>query len=177
MFIDLLRKRRSIRLFQDRRVEKETLDLLCEAVLRAPSSRGINPWSFVFVTDPPTIGRLALAKPHGSAFLAKAPLAVVVCADPEKSDVWVEDASIATLIVHLAAADLGLGSCWIQIRKRFHEADRSADQYVASLLEIPAPLTVEAMVAVGYPAEQKPPRPFETLDFDKIGFERHGKKP
>jgi nitroreductase len=174
MFIDLLRSRRSIRTFQDRPVEKEKVDLLCEAVLRAPSSRGINPWAFVFVADPQTIARLSRAKPHGAAFLAKAPLAVVVVADPEKSDVWVEDAAIATLIVHLAATDIGLGSCWIQIRKRPHDAQQTADQYVADLLGIPAPMAVEAIVAVGYPAEEKHPRPAEALAYDKVGFERYG---
>ena len=47
-----------------------------------------------------------------------APLGVVVCADSSKCDVWVEDASIATIFLHLAATSMGLGSCWLQIRKR-----------------------------------------------------------
>ena len=109
MFIELARKRRSIRRYLDKPVEKEKIDLLVETALRSPSSRGINPWEFVVVTDPEIIGRLSEAKPHGASFLRKAPLAVVVCADPEKSDVWVEDASIASVYLHLAAADLGLG--------------------------------------------------------------------
>ncbi len=176
MFIDLLRARRSIRAFENRPVEREKIDLLCEAVLRAPSSRGFNPWEFVFVTDPSTIARLSRAKPHGAAFLAKAPLAVVVCADPQKSDVWVEDASIATLIVHLAAADLGLGSCWIQIRQRPHDEQRSAGQYIAEVLGIPENLAVEAMVAVGYPAEAKRPHAAASLAHEKISFERYGRR-
>ena len=176
MFIDLLRNRRSIRAFQDRAVESEIIDSLCEAVLRAPSSRGIDPWEFVFVTDPQTIAQLSKAKPHGAAFLAKAPLAVVVCADPEKSDVWVEDASIATLIVHLAATDLGLGSCWIQIRQRPHDETQSAGQYISELLGIPAHLEVEAMVAVGYPAETKRPHAAASLARDKVSFERYGRR-
>ncbi|MDY0311263.1 MAG: nitroreductase family protein [Desulfobacterales bacterium] len=175
MFIDLLRNRRSIRSFLDRPVAPEKIELLTEAVLRAPSSRGINPWGFVFVTDPDTIGRLAQAKPHGADFLAKAPLAVVVYADPGKSDVWVEDAAIATLIVHLAAADLGLGSCWIQIRQRPHDASRSASRYITELLGIPPAMEIEAMVAIGYPAEEKKPHPAASLERDKVSFERYGK--
>jgi nitroreductase len=174
MFIDLLRNRRSIRAFQVRPVEKEKIDLLREAVLRAPSSRGIKPWGFVFVTDPQTLVRLSKAKPHGAAFIAMAPLAVVVFADPEKSDVWVEDASIAALIVHLAATDLGLGSCWIQIRKRDHDESKSASRYVADLLGIPSSMAVEAVVAVGYAAEEKKPHPPESLDSDKVNFEYYG---
>jgi nitroreductase len=91
MFIDLLRSRRSIRQFEPRPVEQAKVDLLVEAALRSPSSRGFNPWEFVVVDNPELIDRLSKAKPHGASFLAKAPLAVVVCADPEKSDVWVED--------------------------------------------------------------------------------------
>jgi nitroreductase len=59
MFIDLLRARRSIRQYQDRPVEQEKVDLLVEAVLRSPSSRGVNPWEFVVVNDPVTINRLS----------------------------------------------------------------------------------------------------------------------
>ncbi|RLB97409.1 MAG: NAD(P)H-dependent dehydrogenase/reductase [Deltaproteobacteria bacterium] len=176
MFIDLLRNRRSIRAYTDRPLEREKIELLTEAVLRAPSSRGINPWGFVFVTDPETITRLAQAKPHGAAFLAKAPLAVVVYADPAKSDVWVEDAAIATLIVHLAAADLGLGSCWIQIRRRPHDDSRSAGQYIAEVLGIPRSMEIEAMVAVGYPVEEKKPHPAASLERDKVSFERYGQR-
>jgi nitroreductase len=176
MFIDLLRTRRSIRAFEKRSVEREKIDLLCEAVLRAPSSRGINPWGFIFVTNPQTLAQLSMAKPHGAAFLAKAPLAVVVFADPEKSDVWVEDASIATLIVHLAATDLGLGSCWIQIRQRPHNEKQSAGQYITEILGIPEKMAIEAMVAVGYAAETRTSHDAASLIYDKISFDRYGRR-
>ena len=159
MFIDLLRSRRSIRKFEDRPVEAEKVDLLVEAVLRSPSSRGVNPWEFVVVTDPAIINRLSTAKPHGASFLANAPLAIVVCADPGKSDVWVEDVSIAAIILHLAATDLGLGSCWIQLRKRDHDDSTTAGEYAANVLGLPAELVVSAIMAIGYPAQQPSPHP------------------
>jgi nitroreductase len=174
MFMALLEKRRSIRRFHDRPVEKEKLDLLVEAALRSPSSRGINPWHFVVVTERRLLADLAQAKPHGSSFLAKAPLAIVVCADSTKSDVWVEDASIATTIIHLAAASLGLGSCWIQLRKRMHSDTQTAQDYVAGLLKLPAGVMVEAMVAVGYPDEAKAPHPRETLLFSQVHAQGFG---
>lgn len=163
MFMSLLRKRRSIRRFLDRPVEKETLDLLVEAGLRAPSSRGVNPWHFVVVTDRGMLGRLAQAKEHGSAFLKNAAAGIVVCADASKSDVWVEDAAIATTIIHLAAASLGLGSCWIQIRERMHAPQQTAEAYVAEQLRLPAALKVEAIVALGHPDESKTPHARESL--------------
>ena len=56
---------------------------------------------------------------HGASFLGDAALAIVVTADPLASDVWIEDASIASLMIQLQAEDMGLGSCWIQIRERY----------------------------------------------------------
>jgi nitroreductase len=163
MFMSLLRKRRSIRRFLDKPVEKEKLDLLVEAGLRAPSSRGINPWHFVVVTDRGALSRLAQAKEHGSAFLKNAAAGIVVCADASKSDVWVEDASIATTVLHLAAASLDLGSCWIQIRERLHAPQQTAEAYVAAELRLPAALKVLAIVALGYPDETKTPHARESL--------------
>lgn len=155
MLIDLLRKRRSIRHFENRQVEQEKIDQIVETMLRSPSSRGLNPWEFIVVTEKNTIAELAQAKPHGASFLKDAPLAVVVCADPEKCDVWVEDCSIATLLVHLAATDLDLGSCWIQIRKRDHDESKSSEQYVKECLNIPEKMVVESIVAIGYPKMTK----------------------
>ncbi|PIE56619.1 MAG: NAD(P)H-dependent dehydrogenase/reductase [Desulfobulbus propionicus] len=156
MLIELLRKRRSIRTFTAQPVEQEKIDLLIEAALRAPSSRSLHPLEFVLVRDAASISALAAAKTHGSAFMQHAPVALVICADATVSDVWVEDASIAALLVHLEAADLGLGSCWVQIRKRPHDNDLSAEAYVAKLLGLRQDLRVEAIVAVGYPGNEPP---------------------
>jgi len=176
MFIDLLRLRRSIRKYQAQPVEKEKIDLLIEAALRAPSSRGFNPWEFVVVEDPEILVQLSKAKPHGAAFLANAPLAIAVCCDPEKSDVWVEDVSIATIILHLAATDLGLGSCWIQLRQRNYDETTTAGQYAARLLGLRDGQEVSAVLAVGYPAQQPAPHPQSDLQRDKISFNRYGQK-
>ena len=170
MFLDLLKKRRSIRQFMEQPVEKEKIDLLVEAMLRSPSSRGLNPWEFVVVSDRKRIKELAKAKAHGSTFMENAPLAIVVCSDPGKCDVWVEDCSIAALINHLAATDLGLGSCWIQIRLRDHDGKMSAEEYVKQQLGLKENLTVEAIIAIGYPKEEKPEHPRSSLPFDKVRY-------
>jgi nitroreductase len=176
MFIDLVRKRRSIRKYRPQPVEKDKIDLLIETALRSCSSRGVQPWEFVVVTDPRVLAQLAASKPNGSAFLKEAPLAFVVCVDSTKTDVWVEDASIAAVFLHLAAADLGLGSCWSQIRLRDHDAQQSAGAYVAGLLGLRQGLEVEAIIAIGYPAEDKGPHPASSLAYDKISREQYGRK-
>jgi nitroreductase len=176
MFIHLIRARRSIRKYKQQPVENEKVDLLIEAALRAFSSRNSQPWEFVVVTDRQTLSSLSKARPGGLAFFENAPLAIVICAYPSKSDVWVEDASIAGAFIHLAATDMGLGSCWGQIRRRDHDEGQSAGAYVAKLLGLKDGLEVESMIAIGYPAEDKTPHPKASLQYDKISRERYGQK-
>lgn len=175
MFMNLIANRRSIRRFTSDPVETEKFELLKEAALRAPSSRGVNPWEFIFITDRNLLEKLSGAKPHGSTFLKDAQLGIVVCADPAKSDVWVEDASIATIFIELAATSLELGSCWIQIRDRMHDETQSAEAYVAQQLKIPIHLKVESMIAIGYPAESKSPHPKEELQNEKVHLNQYGR--
>jgi nitroreductase len=175
MFMSLIEGRRSIRKFTGRQVESEKIDILLEAALRSPSSRGFNPWHFIVVTNPSLLEKLSKAKQHGSSFLRNAPLGIVVCGDPDRSDVWIEDCSIASIFIHLAAASLELGSCWIQIRERMHDKTKTAEAYVHNLLEIPARLRVESIVAIGYPDEKKPPHKKETLQYEKVHYDSYGR--
>ncbi len=175
MFIDLMRNRRSIRKFKDKEVEQEKIDILIEAMLRSPSSRSLNPWHFVVVNEPNVLAGLAKAKPHGGTFIKDAPLAIVICADPDKCDVWIEDCSIAAIIVHIAAVDLGLGSCWVQIRLRDHGPHLSAEEYCKKIIGLPDHMVVEAVVAVGYPGEEKKGRPYSSLPFDRVHYNCHGR--
>lgn len=166
--IDLLRKRRSIRQYRDNTIEPEKIALLKEAALRAPSSRDIKPWRFVFVTDRALLERLSLAKESGSDFLAGAGLGVVIAADGAKSDVWIEDCSIASIILQLAGLSMGLGSCWIQVRNRMHDSDQPAEDYVKAILGLPEDLRVLSMIAFGYPDEEPEPVPMDALDRHKV---------
>lgn len=170
LMIDTLRTRRSIRKYEKRPVDPASIEILKEALLRCPSSRGINPWTFIFINDADLLKKLARSKEHGSGFLKDAALGIVVCGDDTKSDVWVEDCSIASIVVQLAAHSLGLGSCWIQIRKRSHSQQKSAEEYIQELLGIPQHMKVESIISIGYPAEAQKPLPFEKLEFEKIRY-------
>ncbi|MBF0468892.1 MAG: nitroreductase family protein [Desulfamplus sp.] len=175
MFFSLIEKRRSIRKFKPIPVEQEKIDKIVETALRSPSSRGFNPWCFIVVDQPELLEKLSRAKPHGSSFLKGAPLGIVVCADENKTDVWVEDASIATIFIQLAAQALDLGSCWIQIRKRHHDDRITAESYIRTLLDIPENFKVESMVAVGYPDEYKSAHSKESLEKGKVFLNQFGK--
>ena len=174
MFIELLSSRRSIRKFHDQPVEKKKINLLVEAALRSPSSRSLNPWEFIVVTDRKLLAEMAGCKPHGASFLKGAPLGIVVIADPERCDVWVEDCSIASIFIHLAAHSLGLGSCWIQVRKRAYDDDTGAGQYLAGLLDIPPDREVESIVAVGYPDMQLSGHARGSLADHKVHLQKYG---
>lgn len=175
MFFDLIETRRSIRKFTAQPVEKEKIDRLMEAALRAPSSRDFKPCRFIVTDRPGLLEKLSAAKPHGASFLKNAPLGIVVCGDTSVSDVWVEDTAIAATFIHLAAQDLGLGSCWIQIRKREHSPDQTADAHVRGLLDIPDNLAVTAILAVGYPDESKPGHARPSLAHNTVFFNRFGR--
>jgi nitroreductase len=155
MFLPLAQRRRSIRKYLDKPVESEKIDSLVETLLRAPTSMGKNSWEFVVVTDSALLQKLSSAK-------------------PQISDVWIEDASIASTFIHLAAASLELGSCWIQIRERKHDDTQTAEAYIAEILNLPAHIKVESIVAIGYPDEAKSAHPIESLPYDKVSLNNYG---
>ncbi len=174
MFSDLIKTRRSVRKFKNKPVEKQKIDSLIEAALRSPSSRSINPWRFIAVDNKELIQTLSQAKPHGADFLTNAPFCIVVCANKDESDVWIEDASIASIFIHLAAHGMGLGSCWVQIRQREYNSFKSAQTYVKEVLEIPDNIMIESIIAIGYPDEVKQGHKKDTLQFQKVFFNTYG---
>ncbi len=172
--LDILFRRRSIRKYRDDKIEQEKIDQLIKAALLAPSSRNLKPWEFLVVEDKDLLKQLADSKKHSAAFLKDAALGIVVLADPEKCDVWIEDTSIASIILHLMAESMGLGSCWIQIRERWHDSDRTAEEYVRNILKIPEKYKVESIIAIGYPAEQKSPHNETELQYSKVHLNAFG---
>ena len=166
--INLLRNRRSIRKYINKPIEPENIDILKEAVLRSPSSRNFDPWEFIFIDDHQLLKKLSLSKPHGAGFLKHAALGIVICADGDKSDTWIEDCSIASILVQMTAQSIGLGSCWIQIRNRSYDENTTSEDYIKDLLHLPERMKVESIVAIGYPAEKREPIPKEDLKYEKV---------
>ena len=165
--LELLRTRRSIRKYSNRKIDNDTENQIKEAVLRSPSSRGLNPWEFIFVDEKSIIKQLSLSKKQGSDFLEHAPIAIVVLGNENKSDVWIEDCSIASIVIQLTAHSLGLGSCWIQIRNRYHSPEISSENFVQKLLGIPEYMRVLSIIGIGYPDESPKPHSKESPAFSK----------
>ena len=173
MFLELMKKRRSIKEYEDRAVEQEKIDMIIESALRAPSGRAARPWHFVVVTDKGLLEKLSIAKPDGAAFLKNAPVGIVICGDPDNSRVWVEDCSIAAVIMQLAAQSLGLGSRWTHMRGNNYDDSKSSRDYIAELLGLPENLDVQCIIAIGYPAEEMGPYKKEDLHFNKVSYNRY----
>ena len=166
-FFELLRNRRSCRKFKDQPVEQDKIETLKRCALMSPAGKRSNEWDFYVVTDKDKLNALSTAKANGAALLADAPLAIVVTLDASKADTFVEDGSIAAIILQLAAADLDLGSCWVQMRLRQDVNGISAEQRVKDILNLPADTTVLCAVAIGYKDDERKP-----YDIDKLPYEK-----
>lgn len=170
--IDLLRTRRSIRKFTEQAIEPEKIELIKEAILRAPSSKNSNAGEYIFVDDQELIQKLSHCKPHGATLLQTAKLAVVVLVNENKTSAWIEDSSIASFVAHLTAHSLGIGSCWIQIRGREYSEEKTSEEYISGLLNIPEEFRVLSIVAMGYAQRPHEGRSISEFDFGKIHSNR-----
>ncbi len=173
--LELIKERRSIRSFKEEKLSEEAVKEILRAGLLAPTSKNKKPVEFVVVEDRETLSRLKFCKDKGSNGLDTAPCAIVVIGDAEKSDVWVEDASIATAFMQLQAESMGLGSVWIQMRKRRSCSDDS-EKEVRKVLNIPDKYGVLDILALGYKNELKKPYEEDDADFSKVHFESYGRK-
>ncbi|MEG1615503.1 MAG: nitroreductase family protein [Bacteroidales bacterium] len=167
-FHDLLKTRRSIRKYTDEPLTPEEVKTILEAALMAPAGKRKNPWQFIAVEDKETLARLAHAKEHGAGPIEGAALAIVVVCDALTSDTWIEDGSIASILIQLQCEALGLGSCWIQMNKRYTANGQSAEDAVREILDIPYQMEVLSIISIGHKAEEKKPFDEEKLQWEKV---------
>ena len=168
-FIDVLLKRRSTRKFNDTKITKTELDSILKAGLLAPSSRNRKPVNFLVVERKETLRELAKAKDHGAELLANADKAIVVIADTMVSDTWCEDSSIALTYLHLAATNLGIGSCWVQIHMRKKDGVY-AEEIVRDIVKIDDHYRIAGILALGHSNDILEPHTLEDIDRGKVHF-------
>lgn len=167
-FSELITQRRSIRKYTPDPLTTEEVELILKAGLKSPTSKNAKPWHFIAIEDKELLAQLSLCKKMGSKLIADCSLAIVVAVDPLVSNVWIEDGSIASIMMQLQAEDLGIGSCWIQIRERYTASDTSSEEYVKELLDIPMQLQILSIIAFGYKDQEKPPHDDEKLEWEKV---------
>lgn len=166
--IDTIKTRRSIRKFTAESVSESDIKVLKCAALCSPTSKNCKSWNFSFVTNREVIDALATSKEAGSEFLKSATLAIVVSADTTKTDVWVEDTSIAAAYIQLVAHDLGLGSCWAQMRLRKDSNGNNASDNIKKIISLPAENEVLCVIGIGHPDQQRRPYEEENLPWNQI---------
>lgn len=170
--LELLMNRRSIRKYKDKEIPKDLIDKIVQAALTSPSGRNKKPWELVVVTERDILTKLGNTRGPASSPMKNAPLGIVIVADPEATDLWIEDSSIIATVLQLTAHSLGLGSCWLQVRERLSQDGKDVETNVKEILNIPDNYRVEAMISIGYPDEEKEPHRVETLKFDKVHYNK-----
>lgn len=149
--LDVIRERRSVRVYKSDPIPEESILRVLEAARLAPSGKNLQPWKFVVVQDVELKKRLAKAS-NQQDFIADAPLIIVACGFPDECyqtmgrymKSWPVDVTIALEHLILQAQEEGLGTCWIG---SFEEEE------VKSLLDVPEHVKVLALTPLGYPGE------------------------
>lgn len=167
-FHNLIVNRRSIRRYTEEEISPEDVKTILEAALMAPSSKSTRPWQFVVVEDSAMLEDLSKCKESGAGPIAGCALAIVVAVDVEATDPWIEDASIAATYIQLQAQDLGLGSCWIQVRGRYTANDMESETYVQNLLEMPDTILPVCIITLGHKNEERKPQATDKLLWEKV---------
>lgn len=157
-FLQVIEKRKSVRKYSNRPVERELLDAIVKVAQTAPSSRNSKSSAFMIVEDKDTLVALSQMRDYGSALISGAPAAIVVLGDETKTDLWVDNCAISATFVQLAVTAMDLVSCWVHCNGRPRYKDEpegvKAEDYVRDLLGIKDGLRPYCIVAIGYPQEE-----------------------
>ncbi|MBU5427443.1 nitroreductase family protein [Tissierella pigra] len=154
--IETIYKRRSIRHYLDKKVEKDKIITLLKAATAAPTAANCQPWEFIVIDEEEKLSQL-----RDKLIFARynAPVAIVVCGNMKlafkgpSQEMWVQDCSAAIENILIAATSIGLGSVWIGIYPL-----ESNIKPLKKILNIPEYVTPLGIVYIGYPAEEKEAR-------------------
>lgn len=164
---EAIQKRRSIRSFEERPVEKEKIEKLLRAGMQAPSAGNQQPWEFIVVEDKKTLQELSKAHIYAGP-IKNAPLGIIVLANEKNAkykQYYQQDLAAAAENILLAAVELDLGTVWMGIAP---EADRMA--FIKELFHLPAGVEAFVMLAIGYSTANK----FEDrFDRTRIHYEKY----
>ena len=153
--------RASVREYLSKPIPKELLEKLVDAGKRAPSARHVEPWEFVVIEDKAVLKKLSELAPNG-VFIKDAVSAIVIFCKETKY--YIEDGCAATENILLAAADLGLGACWVAGDKKDYAEE------VSMLLGAQKDLKLVSIISLGWPAEEMAQKKNRKLD-DVIHWE------
>ena len=148
--LDVIRRRRSIRKYEDKPVPDELIDELLRSAMQAPSARNLQPWEFIVVKDRTILERIPEYHPY-SSMVPHSGVAILVCGntDLQQDPAYVaQDCSAAVQNLLLEAVNQGLGAVWLGV---FPRKERMEGMSV--LFRLPGNIIPVALISVGYPAE------------------------
>ena len=166
--------RTSVRKYTNEAVSKADIETMLRAGMAAPTAVNKQPWHFVVVTDREQLNALAAAN-RGTGMAAKAPLAIVVCGDMQKTlsgvgqGFWVQDCSAATENILLAANALGLGAVWTGL---YPNEDRA--NAVRNVVKAPEHIVPLCVIVIGHPADN--PTPKDKWKPENVSYNKFGEK-
>lgn len=169
--MEAILNRRSIRKYTSEPLSDADIRELLKAAMSAPSAGNEQPWHFIVITERKVLNEIPKIHPY-SQMLKEAPAAILVCGDLQlerHKGYWVQDCAAATENILIAAQDMGLGAVWLGVYPR---EDRVAS--LQKLLDLPEHVIPLSLVAIGHPAEQKPPA--NRFNTERIHFNRWGSK-
>ena len=139
---DAIAKRASVRKYQNKAISKKDLERLIDAGHRAPTARKVEPWEFIVVTDKIMLQKLSELAVNGS-FIKEAAAGILIFCHETKY--YLEDGCAATENILLAAADMGLGACWIAGDKKPYGLQ------MGQMLGVPEECNLVSIIALGWP--------------------------
>ncbi|MBC7108115.1 MAG: nitroreductase family protein [Methanomassiliicoccales archaeon] len=162
--MDVIRGRRSIRKYKKKPIPEDLLTEILEAARLAPSGANRQFWKLIVVRDEERKkGLVPLCRDQ--KFIEDCSAFIAAVDDPSQK--WYRvDVAIALDHLSLAAAEKGLGTCWI---------GAFDPEKVAEYLGVPKGLVVTVCMTLGYPAESPEPRPRKPLE-ELVFWEKYGEK-
>ncbi|MCK4584803.1 nitroreductase family protein [candidate division WOR-3 bacterium] len=171
----VIRRRKSVRMYQGREIDKEILKMIIESSRFAPSACNTQPWRFVVVTDREKVNMIfekSLGGIVSNYWARTAPVFIVACA---KKSVLVHKigAGLRNIPYHfldmgaaiehllLKAAELGLGTCWIGWFDK---------KVIRKILHIPKSIDIVSLISIGYESRKSEQKPRQRLELDEILF-------
>ena len=171
-FKDLVQLRRSHRKFTEEPLTADEVKMILRAGLMSPTSKNRRAWHFVVVENKSDLQKLADAKELYADFIGIAPLAVVITASPEEDECWIEDCSIAAVSMQYQAEDLGLGSCWAQMKNYTLSDGTSTEDVIRGILDIPESQRVLCVLAFGHKADERKPQNEDRLKWENVHIDK-----
>ena len=156
-FLEVIEKRKSVRRYSDKPVEREVLEAIVKVAETAPSSRNSKSSAFMIIEDKDTLEALSQMRDYGASPLKSAQAGIVVMGDTSKTDLWVDNCAISATFIQLAVTAMDLVSCWVHCNgrpcKKAEPDGAKATDYVRELLGLKDGMNPYCVIAIGYPEE------------------------